>query len=103
MLGEEKGEVDVVEGVEEKPEVEKADCAPCTGGFPKSEAAGGTGNKLDDGVECEELDDDSDLEAEASSFSFWILWRVDLYDSRIPDMSAKGSSSMPLEMALRKE
>jgi hypothetical protein len=104
-LGWEKREVDVVEGVEETPDVENDDdCAPCVGGFPKGEETG-IENKFDgNGLEVDELDNDSVLEAaEASSFSFCILIYVDLYDSKIPDMSAKGSSSIPLEMELRRE
>jgi hypothetical protein len=95
----------VVEGVEETPDIENDDCAPCVGGFPKGEENAGIENRFDgDGLEVDELDNDSVLEAaEASSFSFCILIYVDLYDSKIPDMSAKGSSSMPLEMELRRE
>lgn len=95
----------MVEGVEETPEVENEGCAPCVGGFPKGEEAAGIENRFDDDdLEVDELDNDPGLEAaEASSFSFCILRYVDLYDSRIPDMSAKGSSSIPLEMAMRRE
>lgn len=95
----------MVEGVEETPEVENEDCVPCVGCFPKGEEAAGIENKFDgDDLEVDDLDNDSGLEAtEASSFSFSILRYVDLYDSRIPDMSVKGSSSIPLEMELRRE
>lgn len=73
--------------------IEREDCAPCAGGFPERK-------KFDD----DELDDDSGLEAAGmSSLSFCIFRRVDLYASRIPDMSAKGSSSILLEMVLRRE
>jgi hypothetical protein len=88
-------EVDVVEGVEETPEVENEDCA---GGFPNGEEAG-IEKKL-----IGELDDDPGLEAaEVSSFSFCIFRYIDLYDSKTPDVSAKGSFSMPLEIVLRRE
>ena len=65
----------MVEGVEETPEVGNKDCAPCVGGFPKGEEAVGIENKFDgDGLEVDELEYDSVLEAaEASSFSFCIL------------------------------
>ena len=94
----------MVEGVEETPEVENKDGAPCVGGFPKGEEAG-IENKFDDGgLKVGGLDSGSGLEAAgASSFSFCIFRYVDLYDSRIQDMSAKGSSSIPLEMELRRE
>lgn len=93
----------MVEGGEETPDVGKEDCVPCDSGFPKGEEA--VENKFNgDDLEVDELDKDSGLEAEeASTFSFCILRYVDLYDSRIPDMSAKGSSSIPLEMDLRRE
>lgn len=91
-------------GVEEKTEVEAEDCVPCAGDFPKGEGDAGIEKKLDgDGLEVDELDDGSGLEATASSFSFCIFRYADLYDSRIPDMLAKGSSSTPLEMTLRRE
>lgn len=104
--GGEKKEVDVVDGVEETPKVDEEVCPPCAGDFPKKEDEGPTDieNKFDDDAEGDELDDDSGLDAVGVlSFSFCIFWRVDLYDSRIPDMSAKGSSSKLLEMAVRRE
>lgn len=104
--GGEKKEVDVVEGVEETPKIDEEVGPPCAGDFPKKEDEGHAGieNKLDDDAEGDELDDDSGLDAVGIlSFSFCIFWRVDLYDSRIPDMSAKGSSSKLLEMAVRRE
>ena len=67
----------MVEGVKGTLEVENKDCAPCVGGFPKSEGeeAAGMENKLDDDdLEVDELDNDSGLEAvEVSSFSFCIF------------------------------
>lgn len=94
-------EVEVTAGVEEILEVETEDCD--AGSFPKGEGDAGIEKKLGDDLSADELDDDSGLEAAASSFSFCILRYVDLYDSRIQDMSVKGSSSIPLEMALRRE
>ena len=95
----------MVEGVEETPDVGSENCAPCVGSFPKGEELAGIENKFDgDDLEVDELDNGPGLEAtEASSLSFCILRYVNLYDSRIPDMSAKGSSSIPLEMVLRRE
>lgn len=69
----------MVDGVEETPEVENEDCAPCVGGFEKGEGEGaGMENKLDDdddsNLEVDELENDSGLETvEASSFSFCIF------------------------------
>ena len=92
------------EGVEKATGAEKGDCASCAGGFPKGEPAAGIENRLEDGLGGVELDDGSGLETAGTSFfSFCILKYVDLYDSRNPDMSAKGSSSIPFEIALRRE
>jgi hypothetical protein len=80
------------------------EAAPCVGSFPKGEGEEATGieKKLDDALEVDELNNGLET-VDASSFSFCIFRYVDLYDSRTPDMSAKGSSSKPLEIKLRRE